>query len=276
LGPADAHSNPVNTVTGKANEVSFSWSRISTATNYSLEVAYDSSFSEDVTTVNKTSSGGTVAVPVGPDRGTGTQQVNWLPGKTYYWRVKADAPINSAWSETRTLLIEPGAALVPTVLSPINGSANANQMASFSWSPVSGSTEYQFILADNVAMTSPIADATVTTTGYAVSSALEYGKTYYWRVKPLAPVEGNWSAIANFTVMDKPVPPAATQPPVTITQVPAPTFTIPPAQPAPTITIPPAPVAPQITPAYIWAIIIIGAVLVIAVIVLIVRTRRTV
>jgi len=279
LGPADAFSNPVNTVTGNANEISFSWERLSTATNYKLYISYDSGFKESVTTVDVPASGtttlSTVAIAVGPDRTTNNQQVNWLPGKTYYWRVKVVEPLNSAYSETRSIIIEPGAALVPTILSPANGATAGKQMPSFSWSPVSGSTEYQFVLADNVAMTSPMVNATVTTTGYAVTTALEYGKTYYWRVKPLAPVEGNWSAIANFTVMDKPAAPAATQPPVTITQVP-PTFTIPAAQPAPTITIPPIEQPAQIAPAYIWAIIIIGAVLVIAVIVLIVRTRRTV
>ena len=275
LGPADAFSNPVNTVTGKANEISFSWERLSTATNYSLEIAYDSAFAQDVTTVNKTSSGSTVAVPVGPDRGTGTQQVNWLPGQTYYWRVKVTAPLYSAYSETRSIIIEPGAALVPSVLSPENGVTDAKQMPSFSWSPVSGSTEYQFKLADNPAMTDPIVDATVTTTGYAVTSALDYGTTYYWTVKPLAPVEGNWSAIANFTVMDEPAPATTAAPPVTITSVPAPVITVT-QPPMTTITIPPAPTAPTTTPVYIWAVIAIGAILVIAVIILIVRTRRTV
>ncbi|MDD5702920.1 MAG: hypothetical protein PHU23_12825, partial [Dehalococcoidales bacterium] len=46
----------------------------------------------------------------------------------------------------------------------------------------------------------------------------------------------------------------------------------------PPVTVPPATVivnpAPPTTPAYIWVIIAIGAVLVIAVIVLIARTRR--
>jgi len=273
----------VNTVTGKANEISFSWERPSTATNYKLYISYDSGFKESVSTINipttttSTTTLSTVAIAVGPDRSADTNQlVNWLPGKTYYWRVKAVEPLNSSYSETRSIVIEPGAALVPNILSPTNGNESAKQMPSFSWSPVSGSTEYQFQLADNVGMTSPMVDSTVTTTGYAVTSALEYGKTYFWRVKALAPVVGNWSAIANFTIMDKPAAATTAVPPVTITQVPAPTFTIPAAQPAPIITIPPIEQPAQIAPAYIWAVIIIGAVLVIAVIVLIVRTRRTV
>jgi hypothetical protein len=275
LGPGDGFSNPVNVVTGKANEISFSWSRLSTSTEYKLYIAYDSSFTESVTSYVKESSSSTVAVPVGPDR-SGGQQANWLPGRTYYWRVKSTQPLYSAYSETRAFVIEPEAALVPTIMSPNIGATGLSKLPSFSWSPVSGTTEYQFVLADNVALSSPIVDAIVTSTGYALVSPLEYGETYYWAVKPLAPVEGNWSAIANFTVMEEPKP-TVTTPPVTITQVPAPTITIPPVTPPPDIVIPPAPQPPApIAPAYIWAIIIIGAVLVIAVIVLIVRTRRSV
>jgi hypothetical protein len=275
LGPADKFSNPVNTVTGKANEVSFSWSRLSTATDYNLYISYDSSFTEMVTTHPKSSSSSTVAVPVGPDRSS-TDQVNWLPGQTYYWRVKVTAPLYSAYSETRAMVIEPGAALVSTILSPANGGTGVSAMPSFSWSPVSGSTAYQFVLADNVAMNSPIVDILIASTGYALESALEKSKTYYWKVKAIAPVEGNWSTVSNFTVMGEAAPPPP--PPVTITNVPAPTFTMPP-QPAPppAIVIPPAPTPPApIAPAYIWAIIIIGAVLMIAVVVLIFRTRRQV
>jgi NADH:ubiquinone oxidoreductase subunit 6 (subunit J) len=73
--------------------------------------------------------------------------------------------------------------------------------------------------------------------------------------------------------MDEPVP---TQPPVTVTDT---TITVEiPEQPTPTsttITQPPQ-VVEKISEGYIYAIIIIGAVLVIAVIILIVRTRRSV
>ena len=275
LGPANEFSNPVNTVTGNANEVSFSWSRLSTSTEYALEISYDSAFLEDVTTYTKPSSGSTVAAPIGPNR-SDDQQVNFLPGKTYYWRVRATEPLYSAYSETRSLVIEPGAALVPGILSPANGGVGVSELPSFSWNPVSGATDYNFVLADNVALSAPLVDAIVTTTGYALITPLEKGKTYYWAVKSLAPVEGAWSAVSNFRVMEEVVP-VETAPPVVITQVPAPIITMPAPVPVPDIIIPPAPAPPApIAPAYIWAIIIIGAVLVIAMIVLIVRTRRQV
>ena len=114
--------------------------------------------------------------------------------------------------------------------------------------------------------------------------------TYYWRVRVDAagPVRSNYSEVRSFTTGALP----EVQPPVVIEQPPAPVISIPPApaitlQP-PEIVLPPPqavpeiviPAAPAPTPAVptwaIYAIIIIGAVLVIALVVLIMRTRRPV
>jgi hypothetical protein len=111
-----------------------------------------------------------------------------------------------------------------------------------------------------------------------VATQLEDGKTYYWRVRVIEPAVGEWSQVGIFTVMIPVIPPTPTPtPPVTPTIIlPTPTVILP----TPTVVIPtqptPTTVKEEISPAYIWAIIIIGAILVIAVIVLIVRTRRTV
>ena len=78
------------------------------------------------------------------------------------------------------------------------------------------------MLADNVALDSPLVDVTVKSAAFAVTKELDYGKTYYWTIKPIAPVEGNWSALANFTVKEKPVPVPAPAPPIVIEEVPAP------------------------------------------------------
>jgi len=274
IAPTDKYSNKVNNLTGEANELVFTWSRLSKATDYKLYIYYDASFDEEVTTVTITDNDDdTVVQAVGPNR-SGDAEVNWQLGQTYYWRVKVTQPLYSSYSETRSFTIEPGVALVPAILAPINGTSNTKQKPSFSWSPVSGTAQYRFILANNPQLTAPIVDITTTNTAYAMTTVLAYGETYYWAVKSLAPVEGGWSAIANFTVMSEPVAPT---PPVVIQEVPAPIINIPAAPPAQEIVIPPAPAPPaQIAPAYIWAIIVIGAILVIAVIILIVRTRRTV
>ncbi|MBU2608809.1 MAG: hypothetical protein KKF26_05770, partial [Chloroflexi bacterium] len=96
------------------------------------------------------------------------------------------------------------------------------------------------------------------------ATALEYGMTYFAFVTAVEPTVSPQSVI-SFTTMAKPVAPPAPAPPVIVKEQ-AP-------MPAPVINIPAAPTS-AVTPAIIWTIIIIGAVLVIAVIVLILRTRR--
>ncbi len=271
--PAEGATTAINTASGSAYDITFSWTRLSKATTYTFRLYTDSAMTESV--INATGIAAAEVYVVGPN---GTYEFNFLPGTTYYWKVRADAPVLSPYSELRSFSVGSLAASTPSILAPANGILNASATPSFSWSPVAGATAYQFKLADNVALASAIADVSVKTAGYALAKTLEEGKTYFWAVKALAPVEGSWSALANFTVKVTPPPPPEPAPPVVIKQVPAPVINIPaPPPPPPDIIIPPAPPAPApITPAYIWAIILIGAILVIAVIVLIVRTRRAV
>jgi len=102
--------------------------------------------------------------------------------------------------------------------------------------------------------------------------------TYYWkaRVSSDGPFYSPWSEVRSFTVEEvelavAPAPVVTVTPPeVTVEPAPAPQVTV---EVAPT---PPTPIeVPPAIPTYLlWVIIGIGAVLVIAVIVLIVRTRR--
>jgi hypothetical protein len=134
---------------------------------------------------------------------------------------------------------------------------------------------YQFQLSEGTAFAAPIYSADVANAGVQLplNVTLEQGKMYFWRVRALQPVAGDWSTIANFTVAE---PAPAPAPPIVVKEMPAPQITVTTPPPPPEIVIPPAPPEKVINPTYIWAIIIIGAILVIAVIVLIVRTRRTV
>jgi len=268
-GPANKSIIQTNSVTGYPMSLNLMWSRPSLATGYTVEIALDSSFVSKIGLPNSgnfSSSDTSLAMVL-----SGSSAFN--PGSTYYWRVRAYLPITSAWSETRSITMQPLAAAVPGISSPANGSTIKSVTPAFSWTPVTSCTKYEFQLSVGPVFATSIFSDTPASAGSVLpdTTKLEKGKQYFWRVRALEPVAGDWSTIANFTVaMDE-----TTVPPVTITSVPAPTFTIP-AAPAPTtVTLTPAPVE-EIAPTYIWAIIIIGAILVIAVIVLIVRTRRSV
>lgn len=273
LGPADKYPvQIVSPLTGAVQAVNFSWSRISLATSYNLWVALDSAFAQQVTA---TLTGAGVVASAAPTVSSIQPGANFQPGTTYYWKVSANLPIASAWSETRSFVVQPTAASVPSISSPEIGTTVNNVKPGFSWTPVSGTTLYKFELSEGTAFAAPIYAAEVTGAGVQLplNVTLERGKTYFWRVKSLQPVASDWSTIANFVVAELAPAPA---PPIVIKEMPAPVINIPAAPPAQQIVIPPPPADKVINPTYIWAIIIIGAVLVIAVIVLIVRTRRTV
>jgi hypothetical protein len=203
----------------------------------------------------------------------------YAPGTTYYWRVRTSAgfPLQSYWSSMESFTIQQLVAIVPVIASPANGGEVTTVTPAFSWSPISNTTSYRFELASDADFTNVIYTVDPTTAGAAVPSSLslDRGAQYYWHVKALTPMEGEWSATANFIVAQLPTEQA---PPVIVTEVPAPTITAIITQPPATTTnivINPAEVK-EVNPTYIWAIIIVGAVLVIAVIILIVRTRRSV
>jgi len=275
VSPAEGYKNPINTVSGGSQDISFSWTKPTTGDiGYQVRI-YASDGTTILTTATKDpTDSSTPNILIGPyqdsDKG---QALSWAPGQTYYWAVRVNDPVYSPWSEKRSFSIEPLAAQVPNILAPANGGSITQTSPAYSWTPISGTTQYQFQLALNPGFSPTLVDQTVATTGIRPVIALDTGLDYFWRVRALSPVQGDWSAIANFMVTEPAPEPSA---PVVITQTPPPQITIPAPAPAPTITIPsPTPPA-QIAPGYIWAIIIIGAVLVIAVIVLIVRTRRSV
>jgi len=265
VGPVEGYSVPVNEVSGTPYNVTLSWKRVSEATSYEEEIAFDSAFNEVAVNPTETSSSPTVAEIVAGS--------NFMPGTTYYWRVRVaqSGPIYSPWSETRTFTVKPGGAAVPSVGSPENGGTFSAAPA-FSWSPVSGTTLYEFQLATDTTFATPSISEQLASTGYMPSTDLADG-VYFWRVRALEPVEGDWSTIANFTVSEA----AAEGPSVVVPPAEAPVVNIPPIEiPPAQVEIQPAPSEPAISEGLLLAIIIIGAILVIALIVLIVRTRRAV
>jgi hypothetical protein len=251
---------------GDADMVILSWESISvpgTTVYYRLEVAYDDAMSNKV--VDTT----------GSTLFTNVYTVSGLrSGQKYYWRVYVDdgKPLRtrkpSAWSFT-TALSQPGESTGFGVLkAPAYGATGVQLRPSFNWISTPTATGYEFQLSKNPdvdpwgyyltdVLVSKTAGNALPSNVYQLDQDLEYSTTYYWAVRAVSPdAESDW-ARGVFTTMAKPVEPA---PPIQITPPP----------PAPVIEIPPSP----ITPTIIWAIIGIGAILVIALIVLIIRTRR--
>jgi len=209
-----------------------------------------------------------------------TQGVNTVGGYVF---VKTGLTITPAISDLAgtafALVTVPTVATLatPTSLAPAVGATDVPLSPTFAWSAVTDAAGYYFQMADNANFVAPLVKldgdlGRLIVTAYHYAPELEYSTAYYWRVKAVKGtvgagdlVESTWASGVIIT-MDVPEEPL---PPIVIEQQPA--------TPAPIIkpiveVITPA--ATPITPAWIYAIIGVGALLVIAVIVLIVRTRR--
>jgi len=270
VAPTNGALVKINPISGSSDSVVLSWNKITGVTNYTVTVYFDAAATS--TAFSASTAGTNYAIT--------TANLTLMPGDTYYWRVAVSStgPVSSGNSELRSFTIQAAPAIAPTIGSPANGASITNTTPSFSWSPVGGTTTYTFQLATNPNFTTPLVTANLTTTAYVPATALTVGTTYYWRVMAALPIAGDWSTVANFAIVAPPTTTTA-PPPVTVTQ-PAPTVVIPPiTMPTPTVIIPsttPAPSPTPISTGLLLTVIIIGAVLVIALIVLIVRTRRTV
>jgi hypothetical protein len=211
-----------------------------------------------------------------------------VAGNTYYWRVRSVSVdtaavlnnINSRWSTVRSFITTLPSVAVITPQYPAMGATDVAVDATFTWAAVTGATSYDFVIAEELGNANKFqiidfGDNTVFN-AYKLKDPLKYNTQYWWEVRPISGSSvGAWT-VGFFTTELAPTTTTtatATVPPVT------PTVTVVnPTQPAPTVvvTVPPntSPSTPVIPTYLLWAVIAVGAILVIAVIVLIVRTRR--
>ncbi len=187
------------------------------------------------------------------------------------------------------------AAAGPTLVGPADGlSIKVNPVTgraldvTLSWDkPTDDVTDYDLFVAYDAAFDEyAVRTYSFSDTSGIVSRSLgPYGATslefmpettYYWKVRVASdgPIYSPFSEARSFTVEEAVAP--VTE--ITVEPAPAPEITIEPT-PAPEIIVevPPYPEQAPVIPTYLlWTIIVIGAVLIIALIILIVRTRRVV
>jgi len=202
-------------------------------------------------------------------------------GVTLYYRARVTTPVLGPWSDTYTVETHLPAAVstAPGIVGQQGGEGSTaaggwgvGLTPIFQWGAIGNATAYEFKLSSDAAMSDLVIDATGSNalgvvTAFRSPVELDYNTTYFWQVRAISATSTtDWSPVTAFTTMEEVVP-TATGPTATggtgvtviTTQAPDVTQTV-----------------EKIAPAYIWAIIAVGAILVIAVIILIVRTRRTV
>jgi len=264
VSPIDKYIVQVNKETGIAYDTVLQWTHAVSGLpflyTYQLQVALDPAFTILVISVG----GATSPTIIGPWVAAPFTLV-YQPGEIYYWRVRATTPLFSAWSGVRELDIQAAPYPAPVLEVPVNGGTVGTSTVSFSWSPMSGTaipsgitTTYSIWVGSDPNFAAGTYDeyTATNTTGLVIPDMAD--GTYYWRVCTDVAPHTNWSSTNVFTV--------DIVGPVTVTQTTGPATVAVPSN-ATQTTI------EQTSPAFIWAIIIIGAVLVIAIIVLIFRTR---
>jgi hypothetical protein len=289
IAPADGATILVDPVSGRAVDVGFSWQRMGSGnglvddfefqvaeagTNFGAPIIQSYSSAATASGIATNTLGLDATNPVFIVGATGQTNIPLRANQAYEWRVRArdtvvGDTVRGQWSEARTINIQAGGVVQepqvgPTLQGPLPGATDVSVNPGFSWSPVAGATLYEFILALDAGLTLTVEDTPVYVTQpswQVPPGTLEYNTTYFWGVKSVEPTESAQS-IGTFRTMS-------------IAEFACPfcdeTFTT-----AGALDSHIATAHPAAAPAYIWAIIIIGAVLMIAVIMLIVRTRRVV
>ena len=160
-------------------------------------------------------------------------------GFEYSWRVRVTEPVYSPWSGpySFTTTITSGVA-APELLSPIAGAEGVALAPTFQWGGLGWASNYHIQVATDSAFSDVVIDEELgNVQAYQPASDLSKNTTYYWRVKATSDAAESNCNMGTFTT---------------------------------------GPEAGVGTPAWVWVVIVIGAILAIAVIVLIVRTRRPV
>jgi len=204
----------------------------------------------------------------------GTQVVNQFAGCVVVTVSAATTPTLTDLAGLPFAIADPtptaGVLAAPVIAAPETGDDTVSLTPTLAWEAVPGADGYDFEFADNANFVAPllvkmVGDANrLIVTAYHYATKLPYSTAYYWRVRAVsATAESPWAS-GVFITKAEPVEPT---PPIVVEEAPPVVIE----QPDIIVTLP---AETPITPAWIYVIIGVGAVLVIALLVLIVRTRR--
>jgi photosystem II stability/assembly factor-like uncharacterized protein len=236
---------------GHIDSLTLQWEEVAGAREYKVIIYRDAEATQELW------SGTTTGLAI--DAVKNNNPATLYSGITYYWRVRAIEPIESPWSAVYSfaspLGIEEWSPLSTNDgVSPLPGANEVSIRPAFSWSSSIEATGYEFVLALDSGFTEAVAifsgaDA-LSSTAWNCNIDLEYSTSYFWKVRAVSEDSYSEWGINSFTT-----------------------------EAAPEEVLPPEPSTVEIEPAskvpsYItWLAIGIGAILVAALLVFIVRTR---
>ncbi len=184
---------PQNGATGQSVTPTLTWSLVTNATAYEVQVATANDF--------------TALLIDNPTLTAGTITINGLANSgVYYWRVRAKSLSGAGnwtdpWSFT-TIITTPAA---PVLVSPADKAPNQPVALTLTWNKAVGAAAYYIVVAGDTGFVSVVSsDSTVIDTVKSITGLLN-GTTYYWKVKGRnASGYGDWSGVRSFTTIVAP------------------------------------------------------------------------
>jgi hypothetical protein len=175
---------PADGATDVSLNPGFSWTPVSGATEYEFILALDAALTQIVA--------GTPVYVTTPSFGPVTLEYD----TDYWYAVRATAPTASSQSICffHTITPPPGGCTAPA-----DGATDVSPHVDFSWAPVSGATEYEFILALDAALTDIIVQVTVNATSFGPVT-LEYDTDYWYAVRAITPTASSQSICFFHTI----------------------------------------------------------------------------
>ena len=189
--------SPVNNAPDVSQTPLLNWSDVAGASTYNVRVCNDSNCSGIIRLENDLTESQWMVTP------------ELTEGAVAWWQAQAvNACDASDWSTawTFTVCTPPGS---PTQLSPANGSMFVSPTPTLDWTDASGATSYTVELCADSACTTVLNSATVASSQWNITSPLDLGMHYWWRVSAntgcgSSPWLGTWDFITSLAprVMD--------------------------------------------------------------------------
>lgn len=184
---------PADNKTNLDTAITFSWSKVDSASTYRIEISEDSLFAAANLFFTKDTSG------------TSLKTSKFKYATDYFWRVFAfnKAGEISFWSDTSKFRIK---FQTPIAVAPSDSLRELDTSVTFTWLAIQNADKYRLQIANDTSFTKITLDSLTTLTNIKFDS-LSFSKYYYWRIAARNKNNdtSNWSASRFFiTQLQKP------------------------------------------------------------------------
>lgn len=200
--------SPADGATDVSVNPSISWSSVTGATTYTVQVSTTAGFS-------------TTVIDTGGLTGTSYSASGLLNNTAYFWRVRAtNAGGSGPYSAARSFTTIVAAPIAPILLSPADSATNVSVSLALSWGAVSGATSYTVQVSQAADFSTTVVNvAGVTGTSHS-ASGLSNNTMYFWHVSATnAGGVGPFSVRRIFTTRSNEKPVLVSRVPASVTEV---------------------------------------------------------